>query len=418
MKKLITMIVCTVFLTANVTQVVLAQEVTENLQGIDEVVNQYIEEGAFPGAAVVVGDSKEILFEEYYGFHQLYDMGEELEETSPITKETIFDLASLTKVIATTTSIMKLYYDGDIDLDAPVADYLPEFSNNGKEDVTISDLLTHTSGLTPWDATFFYVEDREGMREYLSDLPLEYETGTDRIYSDFSFITLGLVVEEITGMPLDEYVETNIYEPLSMNHTVYTPLDEEVDFEIAVTSWGNPYEYKMVDDDEFGYLVDEDAEDFDGWRDYTLVGEVNDGNTFYSLEGVSGHAGLFSTGQDLAKLLQLYLNGGTLDGVTLFDEATIELFTTEQSEFGHGFGWEINRGGVDEGYMGQAATENFFGHTGFTGTAVVVDKENDLFVIMLTNKQNMGQDEDGYYSNSFRFHRDVMDVVYGAENEE
>lgn len=396
-----------------VSQPAFAMDVTDNFDTIDDVVNKYIEEEKFPGATVIVGNSNGILFEGYYGTKQLYDMGEELEKTSPVTEKTMFDLASLTKVIATTTSIMKLYYDGDIDLDAPVSDYLQEFANNGKEKVTIADLLTHTSGLTPWNATFFHVNNRDEMREYISELPLEYETGTDRIYSDFSFITLGLVVEEITGMPLDEYVESTISASLSMDHTLFTPLEKEGDFEIAATSWGNPYEYKMVDDDDFGYVVEENAEDFDGWRDYTLVGEVNDGNSYYSLGGVAGHAGLFSTGYDLATLLQLYLNNGTLNETTLFDEETIDLFTSQQSEFGHGYGWEINRGGVDEGYMGKVATDNFFGHTGFTGTAVVVDKDNDLFVIMLTNKQNMGPDEDGYYSNSFVFHRDVMDAIYG-----
>lgn len=385
----------------------------DNFSEIEALVNQYIEDEQFPGATVVVGNSEGILYEGYYGDQQVFDMGEPVEEVVPISENTLFDLASLTKVLSTTTAIMKLHYDGDIDIEAPVADYLPSFGENGKEEVTIADLLTHTSGLTPWDATFFYVNTNDDMLTYLSELPLEYETGTDRIYSDFSFITLGLVVEEITGMSLDEYVESTIYQPLGMEHTVYVPNEKLESSEIAATSWGNPYEYKMVDDDDFGYLVDEDAEDFEGWRDYTLVGEVNDGNAFYSLGGVSGHAGLFSTGQDMATLLQLMLNSGSMDDQTLYDQETIDLFTTEQSDFGHGFGWEINRGGVDEGYMGAAATDEFFGHTGFTGTAVVVDKENDLFVIMLTNKQNMGPDEDGYYSNSFAFHRDVMDVIYG-----
>lgn len=385
----------------------------DNFSEIEALVNQYIEDEQFPGATVVVGNREGILYEGYYGDQQVFDMGEPVEEVVPISENTLFDLASLTKVLSTTTAIMKLHYDGDIDIEAPVADYLPSFGENGKEEVTIADLLTHTSGLTPWDATFFYVNTNDDMLTYLSELPLEYETGTDRIYSDFSFITLGLVVEEITGMSLDEYVESTIYQPLGMEHTVYVPNEKLESSEIAATSWGNPYEYKMVDDDDFGYLVDEDAEDFEGWRDYTLVGEVNDGNAFYSLGGVSGHAGLFSTGQDMATLLQLMLNSGSMDDQTLYDQETIDLFTTEQSDFGHGFGWEINRGGVDEGYMGAAATDEFFGHTGFTGTAVVVDKENDLFVIMLTNKQNMGPDEDGYYSNSFAFHRDVMDVIYG-----
>lgn len=394
---------------------VFASSIDANYEDVDEIVEEYIEDEQFPGAAVIVGDSEGIIYEGYYGDIQLYDMGELINDPEPVTEDTLFDLASLTKVLSTTTAIMKLSYDGEIDLDAPVSEYLPSFGENGKEEVKISDTLTHTSGLTPWDATFYYVNNHDEMIDYISDLSLEYETGTDRIYSDFSFITLGLVVEEITGMPLDAYVEENIYQPLGMENTVYLPLDKLEGSEIAATSWGNPYEYKMVDEDDFGYSVEEDAEDFDGWRDYTLIGEVNDGNAFYSMGGVSGHAGLFSTGQDIATLLQLMLNGGTLNEVTLYDQDTIDLFTTEQTEFGHGYGWEINRGGIDEGYMGEAATDQFFGHTGFTGTAVVVDKDSGTFVIMLTNKQNMGPDEDGYYSNSFAFHRDVMDAVYSVD---
>lgn len=381
---------------------------------IATVVNQYIKDKQIPGASVLVGNDNEILYEQQFGYREEYDMGKKIENPQLIDKNTLFDIASLTKVMATTQAIMKLDFEGKIDINDKVTDYLDEFGKNGKEDITIKDLLTHTSGLTPWDSSYFEVSNHEQMRQFISNLSLDYETGTDRMYSDFSFITLGLVIEQITGQRLDKYVEENIYQPLGMNNTMYRPLDKfsSEEINVAATSWGNPFEHRMVEDDDFGYVIDRDVNDFKDWRDYTLVGEVNDGNAFHAMEGVSGHAGLFSTAEDLSKLIQLILNGGSLNGVKLYDQEIVDKYTSIQSKFGHGLGWEINRGGTDEGYMGKNATESFIGHTGFTGTAVVFDKDTKKFVIILTNKQNLGVDKETNYPNSFNLYRDITNIVF------
>lgn len=385
-----------------------------DLSKIDDLVNENIKNGTFPGGVVLVAKDGKIVYEKAFGGSQKYDMGKELEKPRKTSVETIYDLASVTKVMATTQAIMKLSYEGKLDVNDKVIKHIPEFGKNGKENVKIKDLLTHTSGLTPWKPTFYYASTPEEELKFICDLPLEYETGTDRKYSDFSFMTLGFIVEAVTGEKLDEYVENEIYKPLGMDDTMYVPLNKNASLKdrIAATSWGNPYEYKMVDDDNFGYVCEEEAEDFKGWRDYTLIGEVNDGNAWYANKGVAGHAGVFSTASDLSKLGQLILNGGTYNGVTLYDQATVDEFTSIQSKFGHGYGWEINRGGENSGYMGKYANDNVFGHTGFSGTQVIFDKENDLQIISLTNKQNNGVNESGSYPSTFKFSRELCNIVY------
>ena len=385
-----------------------------DLSKIDDLVNENIKNGTFPGGVVLVAKDGKIVYEKAFGDSQKYDMGKELEKPRKTSVETIYDLASVTKVMATTQAIMKLSYEGKLDVNDKVIKHIPEFGKNGKENVKIKDLLTHTSGLTPWKPTFYYASTPEEELKFICDLPLEYETGTDRKYSDFSFMTLGFIVEAVTGEKLDEYVENEIYKPLGMDDTMYVPLNKNASLNdrIAATSWGNPYEYKMVDDDNFGYVCEEEAEDFKGWRDYTLIGEVNDGNAWYANKGVAGHAGVFSTASDLSKLGQLILNGGTYNGVTLYDQATVDEFTSIQSKFGHGYGWEINRGGENSGYMGKYANDNVFGHTGFSGTQVIFDKENDLQIISLTNKQNNGVNESSSYPSTFKFSRELCNIVY------
>ncbi|WP_197073430.1 serine hydrolase [Clostridium polynesiense] len=381
------------------------------LNKIDDLVNQNIKDGVFPGGVILVAKDGVVAYEKAFGDAQKYDMGKLLTNPRKAQTSTIYDLASVTKVMGTTQAIMKLSYEKKIDVNETVAKYIPEFAKNGKEKVKVKDLLTHTSGLTPWKPTFYYASNPKEELEFICNLPLEYETGTDRKYSDFSFMTLAFIVEAVTNMPLDKYLEQEVYAKLGMKDTMFTP-DAALKGRIAATSWGNPYEYRMVADDNFGYVCDENVDDFKGWRNYTLVGEVNDGNAFYANKGVAGHAGLFSTASDLAILGQLMLNGGVYNNVRLYDQATIDEFTSIQSKFGHGYGWEINRGGEKSGYMGKYADENVFGHTGFTGTQVVFDKANNLQIISLTNKQNNGVTESGNYKSTFKFSRDLANIVY------
>lgn len=381
------------------------------LNDIDTIVEDAIDSDTVPGAVVLVAKDGRIVFENAYGYAQRYDMGEELKNPRKMTNQTIFDLASVTKVMGATQGIMKLVSEGAINLEDPVSMHIPEFGVNGKEEVTVSDLLTHTSGLTPWAATFLYADTYEETKDFVYSLPLEYETGTDRRYSDFSFMMLGYLIEEVSGQTLDEYLETEIYELLKMNNTFFNAKDQTNRL-IAATSWGNPYEYRMVDDPNFGYFVEEDADDFNGWRDYTLVGEVNDGNSYYSNNGVAGHAGLFSTARDLAVLGQTMLNGGSYGNVELYSPETVAEFTTPQRN-GQGYGWELNQ----SWYMGTAHSGQTYGHTGFTGTQLIIDPVHDLQIIVLSNKQNNGQLERGSYRGTGGLSSSIVDKVYESMND-
>lgn len=395
----------------------------------EELDTRLKEEAGYPngsegmGAVVLAIKDGQTVFEKAYGYAHYYDADYQAEGSTyanpvyvktenprEMTTDTLFDLASVTKVMATTQSIMILVDRGELSVDDKVADYLPGFEANGKGDITIAQLLTHSSGLPQWEATFLYCDNKEEQLEYIKNLELDptFKTdGSEPKYSDFSFMTLGFVVEAITGQDMDVFVKENVYKPLGMNSTTYKPLENGFTREqIAATSLGNPYEYRMVDEVNWpgcGYDCISDAQafqNFTGWRDYTLIGEVNDGNAGMGGKGVAGHAGLFSTAEDLGVLLQCMLNGGEYNGVRLYSPETVELFTTRHTtyqenhtddqgnpvlseDFGYGFK-------LDQSWMGESASPNVFGHDGFTGTTVFADPDNDYIFICLTNKMQAG----------------------------
>lgn len=409
----------------NTKNMYLPKEIDSSLEEpIDSIVQKYIDNNTIEGGVILAAKDGKIVFEKAYGYKDLYiatditdfdnPKAEKNSEATKTTVDTVYDLASCTKVMATTQSIMKLYYEGKIKLDDKVSTYLPDFAQNGKENVTIEQLLTHTSGLPQWEPTFLYIKnDRDAELEYIEKLPLIFETGEVK-YSDFGFMTLGFIVEAITGMGMDEYVENEIYKPLGMTNTMYNPLDKGIDkSDIAATSWGNPYEYRMVDEEnypEFGYDCSKDKEAFEkftGWRNYTLVGEANDGNAGMANGGVAGHAGVFSTVEDLAILGQLMLNGGEYNGVKLYDKETIDLFSKNHlGENNRGYGFEL-----EKTYMGEKSSSLTYGHNGFTGTHVMFDPENNAQIIVLTNKQNIGLNEKGSYASTFSFVGEVSDSL-------
>ena len=371
------------------------------------------------GAVVLAIKDGEVILEKAYGYAHYFDAAEGSDYWNPtyekidnpreMTVDTLFDLASVTKVMATTQSIMLLVDRGLLDVNDTVNQYWPEFTGDGKENITVAQLLTHSSGLPQWEATFLYCDTHEEQMEYIEGLKIvpEYRTdGGEPKYSDFSFMTLGFLVEKITGVPMEDFVRENVYEPLGMTSTGYCPLDNGfTQDQIAATSLGNPYEYRMVDEENFsvGYDCTKDVEAFKaftGWRNYTLIGECNDGNCGMGGGGIAGHAGLFSTASDLGILLQCMLDGGKYidaDGneAQLYSEETVKLFTTKHTcyaenhdgalseEFGYGFK-------LDQSWMGKTATENVFGHDGFTGTTVFADPDNDYIFVCLTNKMQAG----------------------------
>ncbi len=378
------------------------------LDKIDAEVNSKINDGVTPGAVVLVARNGIIVKNTAYGYAEKYDMGRLLDNPRVMTNDTIFDMASVTKVMATTQAVMKLVSEGKLSVEDTVAKHIPEFSKNGKENVKIKDLLTHTSGLTPWKPTWYYGNTPADELKLICDLPLVYPTGTAYKYSDFSFMALGFVVEKITGQTLDQYVESSIYTSLGMKDSMFTP-PVSLRNRIAATSWGNPYEEIMVKTGK-PYPVDVKFEDFQGWRKYTLVGEVNDGNSYYANGGVAGHAGLFSTTKDLAILGQAMLNGGGYDTTKVYDKSVIDEFATRHySNRGYGFEFDMS-------YMGSPISSTAFGHNGFTGTHVIFDPQYNLQIIVLTNKQNNGLNKSNSYPSTFTLSRNISNLVYQSLN--
>jgi len=288
------------------------------------------------------------------------------DEQLPMTRDTIFDLASVTKLF-TTIVVMRQVEAGRVDLDEPVATYLPDFAANGKEDITVRHLLTHTGGLPAWlplYSSYDTVEEREA-----AVLAAEPNTppGDAYVYSDLGLITLGLLVEEVTGRPLDQVVASDVTGPLGMDQTMFNP-PARLRNRIAATE-AQPYVDRPM-----------------------VHGEVHDENA-WSLGGVAGHAGLFSTARDLAVLARMLLNGGRYGPTRILAEGTVrEMITNQNPDLppgaARGLGFELDQ----RWYMDGLSTPVTFGHTGFTGTSVVIDPLSDSFVVLLTNRVHPTRD--------------------------
>jgi beta-N-acetylhexosaminidase len=321
----------------------------------DSVVLEGIANKAYPGAVLLVAKDGIIVKNTAYG-HYTYDPASTAD--SP---ETMFDMASVSKVISTTSAIMRLYDEHRIDLDATVASYLPPFAQRGKENITIRNLLLHNSGLPGWRKFYTFCNDPKCVMDSLFATPLDYPTGTQSIYSDLGFITLGKVVEKISHATLDHYMDSVFFKPLGMSMTMYNPpaqLKERIAPTEIDSFWHKTY--------------------------MPVQGRVHDENAA-TLGGVSGHAGLFSTGADLAALLQMELNGGIYRGTRFIQESTIKMFTTRQSDFStRCLGWDSKN--LTGSWAGKLVSNRAFLHTGFTGTSVVVDPTRKLIVIFLTNR--------------------------------
>jgi beta-N-acetylhexosaminidase len=321
---------------------------------VDSLINYSINDKVFPGAQVVVVKNGEILFKKNFGSLD-YSA-----DSTEVTDSTLYDIASLTKVVGTTTAIMKLYDERKINLDDKVAQYIPEFAGNGKEDIAIRNLLLHNSGLPAWEKFYLTCKTADEVLDSIYNSRLIYKTGDSTVYSDFGFIVLGKIVEKITGMTLDKYLSAEFFEPLGMRNTFYKP---SLNYVARIV----PTENDTV------------------WRKRVVRGTVHD-ETADLLGGVSGHAGIFSNASDLAILVQMILNGGSYGGVEYIKLQTIKLFTERKNKSQQrGLGWDFK---TLEGYSsaGSLFGTKSFGHTGFTGTSIWVDPERKLFVIFLTNR--------------------------------
>ena len=275
----------------------------------------------------------------------------------PMRDDTIFDLASVSKLF-TSIAAVQLIEEGKVDLEAPVAAYLPEFGVNGKDTVTVRQLLTHTSGFTSWLPLYSRYPDKASRIKAVMDAPLANPPGSTYLYSDLNLITLGVLVERLTGKGLDEVVHERITAPLGMTDTGYNPADRT---RTAATEYQSTPPRGMV------------------W------GEVHDENA-WSLGGVAGHAGVFSTADDLAVLCQALLNGGTYRGERILSRKSVSLLVTNfNQDFpgdSHGLGFELDQ----RWYMDALSGPRTAGHTGYTGTSMVIDFASHSFAILLTNR--------------------------------
>lgn len=375
------------FLLLLVSQVVVAQKKSaQTLENeISPVIEKYIAEKKIPGAVLAVKKGDKVILRKAYGYAKLREFDGSLSANpEAMTVNHLFDIASLTKVIGTTTAIMKLHDQGQLNVEDPASKYLKGFDEGDKKKITIRHLLTHTSGLFEWYPLYYFSNKRASTFSFIKQLPLKYPVGEGRHYSDLGFTLLGEIIENVSGKPLETYVKTEIFTPLRMTHTGYTP--NKTSNRFAATSMGNPYEKRMVEDSTLGFKVKGlDPQSWKGWRQYLLQGEVNDGNAWYANEGISGAAGLFSTVDDLQKLVDMLKNKGQVKGKTFISAKTIDLFLTPDP-FKNGLGWMMD---PQNAFM-RNAPAGTFGHTGFTGTSITVVPEQKLSVILLINRQNMG----------------------------
>jgi beta-glucosidase-like glycosyl hydrolase/CubicO group peptidase (beta-lactamase class C family) len=364
----------------------------QKLNVIDSIVKDGITQGAYPGAVVLVAKDGRVVYEKAFGKMTFTN-------PAPMTTRTIFDLASVTKICATTISVMKLYDEGKLDLNKPLGDFLPWVKGSNKEALTVNDILLHQAGLKSFIA--FYRETIDTLKEgiaspsfyaqqpanqftvrvaenvylrrdwidtmYARILQSELGPSGKYIYSDNDFIFLGKIVETISGMPLDQYVKKTFYEPLGMTTTGFKPRDRFSLEQIAPTEQ-EPY-----------------------FRKQLIQGDVHDpGAAMFG--GVAGHAGLFSNAHDLAILTQLMLNEGMIQGIRFFKPETVRYFTAYNSAISRrGLGFdkpEKDNYLRPEPYPAASASPDTYGHTGFTGTCWWVDPKNNLVFIFLSNRVN------------------------------
>lgn len=377
-----------------------------NIPAVDSLITHQIEQNHIPGAVIRIQKGDSILHQKAYGYARKYGFDlKKLENPEAMTTAHIFDLASLTKVFGTTFGVMMLVDDGQIQLNDPIYKWLPEFRRGDKKRITVRHLLTHSAGLYQWKPTYYHAENKTEQYKYMAELPLKWPVGEARHYSDLGFMLLGEIIERVSGQPLDKFLQEKLYQSLNLQHTTFNPKEKGF-AKIAATSHGNVFERHMVFDSTFGYEVDVDPKSWNKWRKYTLRGEVNDGNAWYAADGVAGHAGLFSTVGDLQKLVRLVLQKGEYDGEQIISASVIDTFLT-QNEFDNGLGWAMDPDVISA----EGSPAGTFGHTGFTGTSVVVIPEKKLSIILLANRQNVNVQPSGYYYDLSELRQQIYNLL-------
>ena len=357
----------------------------ERLARIDEAVLASIERKETPGAVVLVGRKGRVVYRKAFGDRAV------LPKREPMTPDTIFDLASLTKIVATATSIMILVERGKVSLPDPVSLYIPEFARNGKERITVEQLMTHRAGLPPDNEIADYVGVTINPLEKIYELQPSYEPGTRFVYSDVGFIVAAEIVRRVSGKPIDQFARENIFAPLKMKDTAYLPIEQG-------PGAGGRGPDKDASTDRGSAMQDDSNSQTSSPRPLQRIaptesregrsmrGEVHDPRS-YEMGGVAGHAGLFSTADDLAIFCRMILNKGEAGGVRILAPYTIERMISAHSlptSQMRGIGWDVNSSFSSN--RGDIFPVGTFGHTGFTGTSLWLDPASETFVVLLTNR--------------------------------
>lgn len=349
--------------------IAIADIIAGDYSEIDKTVNTGISNSFYPGAQLLIGNENNIIYKQNYG-NFTYD-----EFSNIVTDESMFDIASLTKVVATTTSIMILYNNGRIDLNEYVSKYIPEFKSNGKDEIKVINLLVHNSGLEAWRPFYKTCSTKEDVLAEIFEAELNYPIGSKTLYSDLNAVLLGLIVERITGTSLDKFCMENIFVNLGMKNSSFNPEES--------------FKKNILPTENDAY-----------WRMRQIQGEVHD-ETASLMGGVSGNAGMFSNATDLYKFMQMMLKEGMYYNVfsrglkeeRMFKPEIVRMFTAKYPETNYfntrALGWETKpeqkRADVRIP-CGELISENCFGHTGFTGTSIWCDIDRKLIIIFLTNR--------------------------------
>ncbi|MEP6766384.1 MAG: serine hydrolase domain-containing protein [Gemmatimonadaceae bacterium] len=320
---------------------------------VQAVVNRAVADGAFPGAFAVIGTSNGVLAQ--YGAGKL-----DADDSTRPTEYTVWDLASMSKLVGTTSAMLQLVASKRVVVDSPVVQYLPSWKGAGTDRITVRQLLTHSAGLVADLPLYTQAANDTAALLMIYGATPTTTPGTHYVYSDVGFILLGRMIQNITGQSLDQYTAQNVFNPLNMSDTRYLP----------PASW----------------LPRIAPTEIDPWRGRHIRGEVHDENAS-KLGGVAGHAGLFSSARDLSRFAELYLSGGELEGQRIFDTSTLlEFIKVQDTTVSHrALGWETANGANS---AGTRLSKLSFGHTGFTGTSLWMDPTRNIFVLLLSNRVN------------------------------
>lgn len=375
----------------------LDQKVTDLMETL---LDEEVKENFSGGQISVIRDNEDI-YDYHFGYVNNFEKNGEaipFEDRVEVDENTLFDLASNTKMYVTNYSLQKLVYEGKINIDDKVSKYFPEFKDDekspikGKNEMTIRDILRHQAGF-PADPQYhnnnydkddgnqngvndLFSQDREKTLDMVMRTPLSYEPGSKSVYSDVDYMLLGFIVEKVTGQRLDKYFDENFAKPLNLRYTLFNPLE-------------NGFTKNQVAATELNGNTRDGAVDFLNIRKDTIQGEVHDEKAYYSMGGVSGHAGLFSNSRELAKLANIMLNEGRFKNIRFWDKKTQDEFTkASEVNPSYGLGWRRMADGKYAWAFSNLASSNTIGHTGWTGTLTVIDPFERMTFVLLTNKKN------------------------------